>query len=197
MAQCFGAPGRTYSYQDCHYYCNWTTCGAKSFRECPHWPSPLTRRWICVCCILPCKSVSQQPCSSTCAKENTHILFGKLIMYADFGKVLVMDVRVILQIIEAFVGRCSSLISISCVAYKLNFLYPLVVHVWRLCLNLNEEQPISVHLRTKLNLAPLGMPKWFWPSMQRYRMFIVQTNLHDTSKHTPKTYWRWKVLYAK
>ena len=80
-------------------------------------------------------------------------------MYADFGKVLVMDVRVILQIIETFVGRCSFLISISCAAYKLNFLYPLVVHIWRLCLNLNEEQPISVHLRTKLNLAPLGMPK--------------------------------------
>jgi len=30
--------------------------------------------------------------------------------------------------------------------------------------------------RAKLILAPLGMPKQVWPSMNRYRMFYVQTS---------------------
>ena len=30
-------------------------------------------------------------------------------------------------------------------------------------------------LREKLILAPLGMPKWVWPSMNRYTMLFVQT----------------------
>ena len=31
-------------------------------------------------------------------------------------------------------------------------------------------------LRAKLILAPLGMPKWVWPSMNPQRMFLVQTS---------------------
>ena len=37
-------------------------------------------------------------------------------------------------------------------------------------------------LRAKLILALLGMPKWVWPSMNRYRMFFYSI-LHNTSKH--------------
>ena len=38
-------------------------------------------------------------------------------------------------------------------------------------------------------LAPLGMPKWVWPSMNRYRMFYLQTSTlpprmhHKLTKH--------------
>ena len=39
-----------------------------------------------------------------------------------------------------------------------------------------------------LNLRPLGMPKWVWPSRNRWRMF------HTTSKHAPQTYQTWKVF---
>ena len=37
--------------------------------------------------------------------------------------------------------------------------------------------------RAKLVLAPLGMPKWVWPSMNRYRMFYVQTSTLPPSMH--------------
>ena len=57
------------------------------------------------------------------------------------------------------------------------------MHAWRECLNLNEEQPIFGSLRAKLVLAPLGMPKWVWPSMNRYRMFYVQTSTLPPSMH--------------
>ena len=42
-------------------------------------------------------------------------------------------------------------------------------------------------LRTKLNLARLGGPKWVWPSLKQYRMCSVQT-CTPTTKHAPKTH---------
>jgi hypothetical protein len=39
--------------------------------------------------------------------------------------------------------------------------FPLVEHAWKLVrLHLHEEEPTSIHLRAKLILATLGMPKW-------------------------------------
>lgn len=37
------------------------------------------------------------------------------------------------------------MISQWCFVYKTNTVFPLVVHAWRLCLDLYEEQPILVH----------------------------------------------------
>ena len=53
-------------------------------------------------------------------------------------------------------------------------------------MNLNEENPILVHLRAKLILAPLCMPKRVRPSMNRYRMF-VQTFTLPSSMHQKLT----------
>ena len=53
-------------------------------------------------------------------------------------------------------------------------------------------------LRVKLMLAPLGMLKRVWLLMNPYRMLILQTSTWlPPSMQAPKTYWRWKVLYAK
>ena len=41
-------------------------------------------------------------------------------------------------------------------------------------------------LRAQLILAPLGMPKWAWPSVNWYRMFFVQTS--TLPQHAPKIY---------
>jgi hypothetical protein len=41
--------------------------------------------------------------------------------------------------------------------------------------------------RAKLILAPLGMPKWVWPSMNRYRMFFVQTSTIPPCMHQKLT----------
>ena len=85
--------------------------------------------------------------------------------------------------------------SIGCIAYNIDNLFPLVVHAWRQWLDLDEEQPISVHWGTN-SCEHLGMPKWVWPSINQYRMFFDQ-NLHTTSKHAPNSYQTWKVLYVK
>ena len=52
-----------------------------------------------------------------------------------------------------------------------------------------------VVLGAKLILAPQGMSKWIWPSMKWFRNLC--SNLHTNSKHAPKTYRTWKVLYPK
>ena len=51
-------------------------------------------------------------------------------------------------------------------------------------------------LRTRLNLAPLGMPKRVWPSMNRSKIFFIQTSTLPPSMHHKLTD-TWKVLYAK
>ena len=61
MGECGSASGRPDSYQDSHYYCNWTSCGAHSFGKCSHRPLTLTRWRICICCVLSCKPV-WHPC---------------------------------------------------------------------------------------------------------------------------------------
>jgi hypothetical protein len=60
-----------------------------------------------------------------------------------------------------------------------------VVHAWRF-----ERRTFYIgSWRAKLILAPLDMPKWVWPFMNRYRMFFVQTSTlpprmhHKLTKH--------------
>ena len=53
--------------------------------------------------------------------------------------------------------------------------FPLVLHARKQCLNVNEEQPISVDWGPNSLLSPLGMENWIWPSMDRYRMYCVET----------------------
>ena len=38
-------------------------------------------------------------------------------------------------------------------------------------------------LRAKVILAPLGMPKWVWPSMNQHRVIFVQTSTLPPSMH--------------
>ena len=49
-------------------------------------------------------------------------------------------------------------------------------------------------MRAKLILAPLGMRNEF---DHQEPIDVLHSNLHMTSKHAPKTYGTWKVLYAK
>ena len=44
-------------------------------------------------------------------------------------------------------------------------------------------------LRSKLILAPLGMPKWVWPSMNQYRMFFVKTSTPNSKFYKRKGEW--------
>lgn len=46
---------------------------------------------------------------------------------------------------ETFSGSLSPIIHIGDFAYKMNTISPLVVHARRQSLNVNEEQPMSVH----------------------------------------------------
>ena len=54
---------------------------------------------------------------------------------------------------------------------------------------MNKEQFYIGSWRVKLNLAPLGMPKWVWSFMNQYIMFFVQTSTlpprmhHKLTKH--------------
>jgi hypothetical protein len=50
-------------------------------------------------------------------------------------------------------------------------------------------------LRVNFMLAPLGMPKWVWASMNQYRMFFIQSSTPTPIVHQKN--WTWKVLYAK
>ena len=81
---------------------------------------------------------------------------------------------------------------------------PLMTSYWLLCIQVSI---ISFHLwcmlggsvelkwrgtyfsslRTKLILAPLGIPKWVWPSMNWYRMFFGQTSTLPSSMHWKPT----------
>jgi hypothetical protein len=72
-------------------------------------------------------------------------------------------------------------------AYKTNNISALVLHTWRLCLNLNEGPTYFSSLRAKLILALLGMPKWVWPLMNQYRMFFVQTSTPPPRMHQKLT----------
>ena len=58
-------------------------------------------------------------------------------------KLLVTEL--LLNSMGLFSRRWSSMVSQWCFVYKTNTVFPLVVHAWRLCLNLYEEQPILVH----------------------------------------------------
>jgi hypothetical protein len=49
-------------------------------------------------------------------------------------------------------------------------------------------------IKGQLIWAPLGMPKWVWPSKTRYRMLLVQTSTLPSSKHITQI---WKVFYTK
>ena len=67
----------------------------------------------------------------------------------------------LLMVWKSFVERPSlgvylPIFPISYFAYKTNTISPLVVHAWRQCLNLHEEQPMSVHWG-QTNLKPLSM----------------------------------------
>ena len=46
-------------------------------------------------------------------------------------------------------------------------------------------------LRVKLILAPLGIPKWVWPSMNRFRKFFIWTSTLPSSIHRQLTKHRW------
>ena len=72
---------------------------------------------------------------------------------------------------------CRELVPNGCFAYSIDDFFPLVMYTWKQCLVLNKKQPISV-CWANLTLAPLGMPKWVWPSMNPYRTFFVQTLHH-------------------
>ena len=73
-------------------------------------------------------------------------------------------------------------------SYSLVSDFPLVVlhTIWMISFNLwcmlessvwtqMKEQPIRF-CRGKLNVAPFGMPKCVWPSMNQYKMFSTQTS---------------------
>ena len=51
-------------------------------------------------------------------------------------------------------------------------------------------------MRVGLFLAPLGMPKWVL-TFNKMVQNVFHANIQTTSKHAPKSYWTWKVLYAK
>ena len=83
---------------------------------------------------------------------------------------------------------------------------------WLLCIHY-QFFPLVVHLEAvfkfewratswgslseiKLILACQEVLKRVWHSVNRKEV-ALHLNLHTTFKHAPKTYWTWKVLYAK
>ena len=62
-----------------------------------------------------------------------------------------------------------------CFAYNVNNIFSTCGACSEVHVNLDKEQSISVS-RAKHMLAPLGMPKWVWPSMNQYKVFFVQTS---------------------
>jgi hypothetical protein len=69
---------------------------------------------------------------------------------------------------------------------------PCLVSLWCMCGARWRFEDRTFHIgswRAKLILAPLGMSKLVWPSMNRYRMFFVQTSTlpprmhHKFTKH--------------
>ena len=77
--------------------------------------------------------------------------------------------------------------AMGCFAYHVNKLLPLCGACLELVFEVEPRATNFGSLRVKLNLAPLGMPKWVWPSMNRDKMFFIQTSTIPPSMHRKLT----------
>ena len=68
---------------------------------------------------------------------------------------------------EVLVVRWSLWSTLGCFEYKINYFFPLV------------EQPFWF-IKGQTHWAPLGMPKWVWPSKIRYKMLVQTFKLHQS-----------------
>ena len=78
--------------------------------------------------------------------------------------------------------------SIGCIAYKIGNIFLSTCGVCsEVVFDIGWRATYFGLLRAKLILAPLGMPKWVWPSMNWYRTFFVQTSTLPPSMHQKHT----------
>ena len=106
------------------------------------------------------------------------------------------DIRNYLHIGVFLLRKWDSLSGISCIKnFSLAVLDTITMisfHLWCMPGNsacISWRATYFRWLRSKIILAPLGMPKWVWPSMNQYRVIFVKTFWmlkSHYSKHAPK-----------
>ena len=83
-------------------------------------------------------------------------------------------------------------------AYSWNCVTPVLFSKFRHMLGVSVEVYMKniLHwfIRGQTHLAPLGMSKWVWPLMNRYRKFIVQISTLTPRMHQKLSLWHGNIL---
>ena len=148
----------------------------------------------CSCSVRSCEA--KNSCSGT-HFSGTLVIDGTFPVETYWTRARLIGPRteLCLNSIGLFGGSWSSMIShcLFCIRNRKTHPTPLVVYA-EVVFQFEWRVTYYSSLRAKLVWAPLGMPTLVWSSMNRYRMFPVQT---PTSEHVWSTYCTWKVLDGK
>jgi len=127
-----------------------------------------------------------------------HIDPVSVLLYVDLCSLCCYPLKAILRWLGYPFTQCDFLsglfdhpwIPIGCFAYKFSKFLSTCGAILEVVFEFEWRATYFGSLTTKVILAPLGMPKWVWPSMNRYRMFFIQPSTILPSMHQKLGKWK-------